>query len=47
MKKEELEDYLKRKNEKIWEDAKKFIQKFHENFEMTDTDNIIIREKND
>ena len=45
MNKQGREDYLKRKNEEILEDAKKFIQKFHEDFEITDTDSIIVRRK--
>ena len=44
MKKEEFEDYLSRKNEKLWEDAKKFMQEHdNEDFDINDTDSVVIR----
>ena len=44
MNSQEFEDFLRRKNEKLWEDAKKFIEEHdNEDFDMNDTDSIIIR----
>ena len=41
---QEFEEFLRRKNEKILEDVKKFIQEHNsEKFVMEDTDSIIIR----
>ena len=47
MNSQEFEDFLRRKNEKLWEDAKKYIEECDEDFDMNDTDSIKLRKKNE